>query len=196
MPYTKTTWTSGTTPVDAPEMNNLETQYTEATLSLNPDVGIAVVLNGCTGVRDGTNLAQLDFTGGVAYVQQADGTFRERKPTSQNFTVTIASTTYFLDLNPDGTLSWGTAHSAVTGHITLLQLTTDGSTHIVTPITDTRPLTLNLYSGASSSVIPQIGGNTVPRIRSNGGGSAGMTIWVGTTDPGGNAQEGDIWINA
>lgn len=33
-------------------------------------------------------------------------------------------------------------------------------------------------------------------INSNGGGSAGTTIWVGTTDPGGSAAEGDIWIKA
>lgn len=196
MPYTKTSWTSGTTPVDAPEMNNLETQYTESTLSINPDQGIAVVLSGCTGVRDGSNLAQLDFTGGTAYVKQTDGTFRERQPTTQNFTVSVPSTSYYLDLNPDGTLSWGTSHSAVTNHITLLSLTTDGSTHIVTPITDLRPLTLNLFPGAASNVTPQIGGDTLAQLKSNGGGAAGQNIWVGTTDPGSNAQEGDIWINA
>ena len=31
MPYTKTVWVSGVTPVDAAEMNNLETQYDEST---------------------------------------------------------------------------------------------------------------------------------------------------------------------
>lgn len=195
MPYTKTSWTSGTTPVDAPEMNNLETQYTESTLSLNPDQGAAVVLSGCTGVKDGANPAQLDFTGGVAYVKQTDGTFRERTPTTQNFTVSAPSTTYYLDLNPDGTLSWGTSHSGVTNHITLLQVTTDSSSHIST-VSDTRPLTLNEWSGASSAVTPQFGGVTVARIKSNGGGTAGLIIWVGTTDPGSNASEGDIWINA
>lgn len=34
------------------------------------------------------------------------------------------------------------------------------------------------------------------QLRSNGGGAAGAAIWVGTTDPGANAGEGDIWINA
>lgn len=33
-------------------------------------------------------------------------------------------------------------------------------------------------------------------IRSAGGGAAGRTIWVGTTDPGSLAQEGDIWVDA
>lgn len=30
---------------------------------------------------------------------------------------------------------------------------------------------------------------------SAGGGAAGGTIWVGTTDPAGSAAEGDIWVN-
>ena len=33
-------------------------------------------------------------------------------------------------------------------------------------------------------------------IASAGGGAAGTKIWVGTTDPGGSASEGDIWIKA
>jgi hypothetical protein len=33
-------------------------------------------------------------------------------------------------------------------------------------------------------------------IASAGGGAAGTRIWVGTTDPGGAASEGDIWIRA
>ncbi len=33
-------------------------------------------------------------------------------------------------------------------------------------------------------------------IASAGGGSAGVKIWVGTTDPAGSASEGDIWISA
>lgn len=37
-------------------------------------------------------------------------------------------------------------------------------------------------------------GQTVATLRSNGGGAAGITIWVGTTDPAGNAGEGDIWL--
>lgn len=39
-------------------------------------------------------------------------------------------------------------------------------------------------------------GAVLGNIKSNGGGAAGTRIWVGTTDPGSNAQEGDIWINA
>jgi hypothetical protein len=39
-------------------------------------------------------------------------------------------------------------------------------------------------------------GNPVTNNRSAGGGSAGRTVWVGTTDPGASAGEGDIWIDA
>lgn len=37
-------------------------------------------------------------------------------------------------------------------------------------------------------------GNYYPQLASNGGGAAGKKIWVGTTDPAGNASEGDVWI--
>ncbi|MGK2852243.1 MAG: hypothetical protein ACSLFN_15230 [Candidatus Limnocylindrales bacterium] len=29
---------------------------------------------------------------------------------------------------------------------------------------------------------------------SAGGGAAGVKVWVGTTDPGGSAAEGDVWV--
>lgn len=34
----------------------------------------------------------------------------------------------------------------------------------------------------------------MPQLKAQGGGSAGHVIWTGTTDPGANAVEGDIWI--
>lgn len=38
--------------------------------------------------------------------------------------------------------------------------------------------------------------HAMPALESSaGGGSAGTKIWVGTTDPGGSASEGDIWVN-
>lgn len=43
------------------------------------------------------------------------------------------------------------------------------------------------YAGAAGTLAP---------IVSGGGGSAGKGIWVGTSDPGTNAAEGDIWIKA
>jgi len=38
-------------------------------------------------------------------------------------------------------------------------------------------------------------GNYYPQLASAGGGAAGKKIWVGTTDPGGAASEGDFWLN-
>jgi hypothetical protein len=43
---------------------------------------------------------------------------------------------------------------------------------------------------------PTVNSGNVAGIRSAGGGSAGITIWVGTTDPAGSAGEGDVWISA
>lgn len=40
-------------------------------------------------------------------------------------------------------------------------------------------------------------GNQVNQVRSAGGGAAGRSTWLGTTDPAGSgAGEGDVWINA
>lgn len=37
-------------------------------------------------------------------------------------------------------------------------------------------------------------GNSIPKLATNGGGSVGVNIWEGTTDPAGNASEGDMWL--
>lgn len=47
----------------------------------------------------------------------------------------------------------------------------------------------NLASG-----VKQQNGSTIAGLNSAGGGAAGTQIWVGTTDPGGSAAEGDIWF--
>src|SRR6185312_1230395 len=66
----------------------------------------------------------------------------------------------------------------------------------------TAMLAANAVTGAkiASSVAlpgtPTVNSGNVAGIRSAGGGAAGITIWVGTTDPAGSAGEGDIWISA
>lgn len=113
-------------------------------------------------------------------------------------TVTI-NATYFLDLNPDGTLSWATSHSAVTNHLTLCTVTTDASANIST-VTDTRPLVASLLptmagtldlpalSGAmsmdSGSFTSDGAGNvTVKKLTANTGGvtvsAGGITVTGG-----------------
>lgn len=148
MPYTPTTWTSGVTPLDTPELSNLETQYTEATNSFEQDLFTAFVLSGLVCTKDGTTANQLDVTAGVAFLLQTDSTLRRRATaasTTGQFTTATPSTTYYLDLNPDGTFSWGTSHSGVTNHLTICQATTDGSGNILA-VTDERTLNTTLLT--------------------------------------------------
>jgi hypothetical protein len=223
MPYTPTSWVSGTTPVDATEMNNLETQYVEATNSLEQDLLTAFVLSGLVATKDGTIANQLDVTAGVAFLKQADNSLRRRAPAAQNFTTATPSTTYYLDLNPDGTWSWGTTHSGQSNYLTICSVTTDASGNI-SIVTDARTLGATLLSSMAGTLrLPAatLAGATIWTsanqgsgsglnadlldghdstyfstliIGSAGGGAAGSKIWVGTTDPGSSASEGDIWV--
>lgn len=172
MSYSKNpTWNSGGSPgVDAPALNNLETQYTEASLSFNPDILAAgFVLTGLVCTKDGTVASKLDVTAGTYYaVQSADSTLRQRKISTTNFTTSVASTTYYFDVNPDGTTSWGTSHSAVTNHLTICTVTTDGSANIST-VTDTRTTAINLFNSATG--VLQFNGSKVWTAGNDGSGS-------------------------
>lgn len=178
MPYTKTTWNSGTAPgVDAPELNNLETQYTEATLSLEQDLFSAFVLNGLVATKDGTTASQLDITAGVAFLLQTDSTLRRRAPTSSTQSCSgHPSTTLFLDLNPDGTWSFGTAHSGTANYLPIAQVTTDASANILT-VTDERTMTPSLLPGASAalSVPGGISAASLPPVAQVNNTNAGST---------------------
>jgi hypothetical protein len=148
MTYTQNpTWNNGAGPgISAGALNNIETEYLEASLSFNPDVFTAgFVLSGLVCTKDGVTASQLDITSGTAYVlQSADSTLRQRKvSTTTKSTTGNPSTTMYLDLNPDGTLSWSTAHSGQANYLTLCTVTTDVSANIAT-VTDTRTLTANI----------------------------------------------------
>jgi hypothetical protein len=71
--------------------------------------------------------------------------------TASQFLTATPSTTYFLDLNPDGTWSWGTSHSAVTHHLTIASVTTDGSGNIST-VTDARTVDTTVLSGMGGNI--------------------------------------------
>ncbi|HET8905477.1 MAG TPA: LamG domain-containing protein, partial [Ktedonobacterales bacterium] len=86
-----------------------------------------------------TATTQLDVASGTAYLLQSDGTNARCDVVSTNFTTVTINTTYFLDLNPDGSWSWGTSHSGVTNHLTVASVATDGSGNAV-GVTDLRPL--------------------------------------------------------
>lgn len=109
------------------------------------------VLSGLVVTKDGTNAKQIDVTAGTVYLLQADGTIRRMSIAAYTAQVSFASTTYYLDLNPDGTFSWGGAHSTQTNYITIATVTSDVSGN-VSVITDTRPTQINLLTGATGSV--------------------------------------------
>lgn len=157
MPYTKTTWVEGSAPgISAAELNRLETQYDEAVQSFPVSLFDPFVLTGCTAAINATVANQLDFTGGTAYPKQADNTLRKRDPANATFTTSVASTTYYLDLNPDGTLSWGTAHSAQSNYLPLYEVTTDASANILT-VTDVATRQANILPSLASAILKLAG---------------------------------------
>jgi hypothetical protein len=154
MPYTPTAWVDNVTMGNQTRMNNLETQYGEAAAQVTHEMLSAGVLYGLIATKDGTTANQLDVTAGVALLTNvSDGHRRVRTmsaSTPGQFTTSTPSTTYYLDLNPDGTWSWGTAHSGVTNHLTICSVTTDGSGTIST-VTDARTLNFTLLPNAVHS---------------------------------------------
>jgi|GEM_PF-2050454 len=153
MPYSPTKWIAYQTPTDAPEMNNLETQYTEATNSFEQDLFSPFVLAGLVASKDAATPTQLDVTAGVAFLLQGDNTLRRRAPAATTFVTTVVSTTYYLDLQPDGSWSWGTAHSAQSGYLPVAQVTTDASGNIST-VTDARTTAAQQFPGMQGNLTP------------------------------------------
>lgn len=159
MPYTPTNWSDNVTQGNHTTLNNLETQYLEATNSFEQDLFTGFVFSGLVCTKDGSVANQLDVTSGVAFPLQLDGTLRRRAmaaSTAGQFTTSTPSTTYFLDLNRDGTWNWATTHSGAS-HLTVCSATTDGSGNILA-VSDLRTLNTTLFSGmAGSMAIPNAG---------------------------------------
>lgn len=188
MPYVQTSWVSGTTPVDAPEQNNLETQYSEATQSFQPNLFTPFVLVGGLCTIHGGLPKQMDVTGCTYYPLQADNTLRRRIVNATNFTTVTASTTYFLDYNADGTTSWGTAHSGAANYVPIASVTTDGSGNILA-ITDARPININLFAAAVGLL--QYDSQYVARF-GTGGQKAPVNFTVGSALPSSGMVRGDV----
>lgn len=159
MPYTSTNWVSGSTPASASNMNNLETQYTEAVNSFGQDLFKAGFVY--SGLTQSVYQATLSVYSGVAYLLQSDGSFRRRSTPGITVSTTVASTTYYYDLNPDGSYSWGTSHSTQSNYLTICTVTTTAGGGIAT-VTDTRPTAMKLLPNA-------LGGLQVPALASIGG---------------------------
>jgi len=105
----------------------------------------SVVLSGAVATKDATTATQLDVTAAILYFASGD---RISFP-SATFATATASTTYYLDYNPDGTTSWGTAHSTQTGYVPIAQVTTDASGN-VSAVTDERPTTVGFFHSATA----------------------------------------------
>ncbi|MGZ6282269.1 MAG: hypothetical protein ACXWQ5_03135 [Ktedonobacterales bacterium] len=153
MPFTATTFNSGGAPgIDSGVLNTIQLQYLEATNSFEQDMFTPWVLSGFVATKDGTVASQLDVTSGIAFLTQTDGTERRRNAGALNYSTSgHPSTTMYLDLNPDGTWSWNTAHSGVANYLPIASVTTDASANIAT-VTDARPLGTTLFSGMTGTL--------------------------------------------
>lgn len=108
----------------------------------------SVVLSGGVATKDGTTATQLDVT--VANVYFGTGQHMNfAASTSAQFMTSVASTTYYLDYNLDGTTSWGTVHSTQTGYVPICSVATDANGNIST-VTDARPTTIELFHAATA----------------------------------------------
>jgi hypothetical protein len=137
MPYTPTGWVDGTTLGNQTRMNNLETQYQESVNSFEQDLFTPFVCFGLTCAKDGSIANQLDIASGVAFLLQTDGTLRRRAISSTTKTTLTPSTTYYLYIQPDGTLYWSTTNSPAANSLAICHVTTDTS-HNISAVTDAR----------------------------------------------------------
>jgi Concanavalin A-like lectin/glucanases superfamily len=144
MPYTPTSWVSGTTALSQSNMNNIETMYTEATNSFEQDLFAGYVLYGLVASKDTSTANQLDVTSGVAFLLQTDSTLRRRAPTSSTQTTSTHSTTYNLYLQPAGTWYWSTSNSPAANSLFIASVATDGSGNIST-ITNQRGTGISIF---------------------------------------------------
>lgn len=189
MPYVPTSWVSGTTPVDAPEQNNLETQYSEAVQSFERNLFAPFVLTGGACSIHGGLPKQMDVTTCTYYALQAsDSTLRKRLINATNFTTVTASTTYYLDFNADGTTSWGTAHSGAANYLPIASVTTDSSGNILV-ITDARQTVINMFQAAIGLL--QFDSQYIARF-GTGGQKAPVNFTVGNALPTTGMVKGDV----
>ena len=169
MSYVATNWTAGVTPGSQTNMNHLESQYLEASLSFERDLFTPFVFSGLVCTKDLSIANQLNVTAGVAFLRQnSDNTLRRQTPVSSTQTTATPSTTYYLFLKTDGTFQWGPSSSGPSNSIAICQATTDGSGNI-NVVTDVRQLTTTFLSGFAGLVtMPTFGQVTATRFLTNG----------------------------
>lgn len=154
MPYNKTTWVQGVTPANATNMNNLETQYDQATKSFPAGFFTAFVVLGLIATKDGTIANLLDVTSGTAWLTQSDGTLHQQQIAAFTETTAALNATYYLYVQPDGTIYWSTTNAPATNSLAIAQVTTDASGNILA-VTDERVTDTTVFIGQIGSfVIP------------------------------------------
>lgn len=95
------------------------------------------IVSGMVATINGSTPTQLDVTAGVAYLQQPSGGLARFEANAQSFDVALASATYYLDIQPDGTYHWGTAHSAQANYLPVATVITT-ETGTIDTVTDNR----------------------------------------------------------
>lgn len=188
MPFTPVTYNTGAAPgIDGPAVNAWQLQYLEAINSFEQDLFTPFVYGSTSMVatKDGTTASQLDVTAGVAFPKQTDSTLRRRATTATTFSASgHASSTLYLDLNPDGSWSWGTAHSGVANYLPIASVVTDSSSNIAT-VTDARTLATTLLSGmAGSLALPKLNTDSGKIITDGAGNLSAGSVTTGTATTG------------
>lgn len=109
------------------------------------------VYSGLVATKDGTNAKQVDVSAGIVYILQTDGSLRRLSIAAYTAQIAFPNTTYYLDLNPDGTFSWAGTHSTQANYIPICTVTSDASSNVST-IIDSRPLTINFLNSAAGAI--------------------------------------------
>lgn len=115
------------------------------------------VYTGLNVAVSGTSLDTITVSYGVAYLKQADETLKKVVSYQTDFVSALANATYYLDLNPDGTMSWNTSHSTVADYLPIAEVTTDGVTNIL-DITDVAVRSAEMLPLSQASVKAPING--------------------------------------
>ena len=187
----------GTYPVSLNRISNLGNAVTTNVTtpnSLEQDMLTPFVLgvNSFVATKDGSVANQLDVTSGVALLRQSDSSLGRVAPTATTFDTTTPSATYFLDLQPDGSWSFATTHSGISGYLPIAQVTTDGSGNIAT-VTDKRQMNTELLGamGVNGSALIEM--QTLGLLAPDLG--AGITASIGHLDGTNGAFSNTVFHN-
>lgn len=143
MSYNQTAWQnspSTASPLDAANLDNLETQYTEASQSLTTDVYNGFIATGMVVTKAVSPANQLNISGGTIYLKSTqDSTLRRFTLSNTSHTTSSASTTYYLSYNyvagsvgtpPSLNTHWSTTAPTETNHYLVAEVVTDASGNI------------------------------------------------------------------